>query len=247
MKLISLNLWQGRLYKNYPDFIQKHNADILCLQEVYDADRRIPLGDMFISLSKVKKASSLENVIFAPTLSFIIQNTKVSFGNAVLSRYPLSNQRTVFTNGEYIEVGNPEDYVSNTRNAQIANTNLNGQVINLVNYHGYWEIDPEGSDRSLESITKLINEVRDRKPPLIMSGDFNLNANSKAINYLKNELNLRDLTEEAGSPSTMSNQIVPYTASCDHIFVSRDIKVNSFTVADDLVSDHKALVLDFDI
>ena len=65
MKLISLNLWQGRLYKNYPDFIQKHNADILCLQEVYDADRRIPLGDMFISLSKVKKASSLEMIICA--------------------------------------------------------------------------------------------------------------------------------------------------------------------------------------
>jgi endonuclease/exonuclease/phosphatase family metal-dependent hydrolase len=247
MKLISLNLWQGRLYKNYPDFIKKHNTDVLCLQEVYDADRQVSLGDMFISLSMVKKASSLENVFFAPTLSFVIQNTKVRLGNAVLSRYPLSSQRTVFTNGEYIEMDNPEDYVSNTRNAQLANINLNGRIINLVNYHGYWEIDPEGSERSLETITKLVNEVRDFKPPLIMSGDFNLNAGSKAINYLKNELNLRDLTEEAGSPPTMSDKIVPYTASCDHIFVSRDIKVNSFTVADDLVSDHKALVLDFDI
>ena len=96
------------------------------------------------------------------TLSFIIQNTKVSFGNAVLSRYPLSNQRTVFTNGEYIEVGIPRITFQITRNAQIASTNLNGQVINLVNYHGYWEINSEGSDRSLESITKLINEVKEQ-------------------------------------------------------------------------------------
>ena len=38
---------------------------------------------------------------------------------------------------------------------------------------------------------------------------------------------------------------VPVDVACDYIFTSRDINIKKFSVSDVLVSDHKALILDF--
>ena len=104
-----------------------------------------------------------------------------------------------------------------------------------------------GTPTSLERIKKLVDHLRDIKGPLVVAGDFNLKPESEAIQYIVNELELTDLTAQAGLTNTLENSLTEYKAACDHILVSKHIKVNEVVMSDALLSDHKALVLDFEV
>lgn len=247
MKLLTLNLWQGRLHRNYPDFFKAEKADIICLQEVYEADNNIPTLEFFSSVSAAKEFSGLSYEYFSPVHSYEVMGTRVKLGNCILSRHPILKVETVFTHGKYREFNHPSEYIGNSRNAQIIQVSLGKGPLCIVNHHGYWEADPNGSDESLKAITKLSNVLKPIKDPLIMVGDFNLNSNSRPIKFLKEELDLVDLTEKSGIKSTLSKQVTPYTASCDHVFINNGIKLNDFRISDELLSDHKALITEFDL
>ncbi len=247
MKLVSLNAWQGRLLRNIPEFFRKQQADIICLQEVYDAKDAIPTLEFFQSILTIKNASALEHSYFSAVHSYEVMGAKVSFGNCILSRFPITKQSTIFTRGEYNIFTNPSTFVGNNRNAQIVEILVNDNSIHVVNHHAYWEKDPMGSSKSLEIIKKLCDALRPIKGPLLIAGDFNLNSNSKPLAFLKDSLQLRDLTEELGIKSTLSSQVTTYVADCDHLFINEYIQKETYTVEDKLLSDHKALTLKFNV
>ncbi|HEY1645435.1 MAG TPA: endonuclease/exonuclease/phosphatase family protein, partial [Candidatus Saccharimonadales bacterium] len=85
------------------------------------------------------------------------------------------------------------------------------------------------------------------KRPLIIAGDFNLNSDSQPINTFKNSLNLSDLTEDYNLDNTLVNEVTPYKVDCDHVFVSQDINIHSYKMSDKLLSDHRALSVEFDL
>ncbi|HEY1645391.1 MAG TPA: endonuclease/exonuclease/phosphatase family protein, partial [Candidatus Saccharimonadales bacterium] len=155
IKLITLNIWQGRLFRNYPDFLKEEQADIICLQEVYKSDKKIPTLELFSNISTAQEASGLEYSFFSPVHGYKVMGVNVQFGNCILSRTPLENQTAIFTSGEYLEFTDPSDYVNNIRNAQIASVNIDGQSLTVVNHHGYWELSPTGSNESTKSLGVL--------------------------------------------------------------------------------------------
>jgi endonuclease/exonuclease/phosphatase family metal-dependent hydrolase len=55
---------------------------------------------------------------------------------------------------------------------------------------------------------------------------------------------LHDLTHEKGIKNTLSGLKFNGEVACDHILVNDLVKVKRFEVLGDLVSDHKALVLE---
>jgi endonuclease/exonuclease/phosphatase family metal-dependent hydrolase len=246
MKLITLNTWQGRLSRNLAPFFEKEKADIVCLQELLSSKEWIPTWDLFQSLETIMNASKLDHSYFSTLYSYDVMGKQVRFGNGLISRYPFISKQTIFTNGDYRKIPDKE-YTTNTRNAQIVEINTIKGNLTIVNHHAHWEKDPMGSELSVERITKLIKNLKSVEGPLIIAGDFNLWTKSKAIEKLKTELNVIDLTEINKIDNTLSNEVTPYKVACDHVFISKHIKVKNFKLNKSLLSDHKALILEFDL
>jgi endonuclease/exonuclease/phosphatase (EEP) superfamily protein YafD len=80
--------------------------------------------------------------------------------------------------------------------------------------------------------------------PVILTGDFNLVPGSKSLEPLNKML--RNLSIEFRL-STTRNQLTHKNEVCDYIFVNDKVQVKQFEASDALISDHKALILDFEI
>jgi endonuclease/exonuclease/phosphatase family metal-dependent hydrolase len=246
MKLITLNTWQGRLSRNFAPFFNQQAADIVCLQELHSSDVPIPTFDFLQNLQVITQASGLEHVFYAPTYSYDVLGKEAAFGNGILSRYPISTRDTVFTQGEFAKV-TAESLENNTRNIQIAHINTPEGMVTVVNHHGHWGTEPLGSELTLERMKKLTDVVRNIEGPLIIAGDMNVWGHSDTLRHLKDSLGLRSLTEEFGIQNTLNNLLTPHEVACDHVLVSNQVNVMNYWVDEALLSDHKALILEFSL
>lgn len=246
MKLLQLNIWEGKLLKEILSFIEKEQPDILCLQEVYSCKGDIKLPDfMFDSLERIIERTGYQHSFFTPVFTTIYADVPASFGIAILSRYPLENQQSIFTNGEYIARQTATNYIPNSRVLQWCQVVADDKTFSLANHHGHLEVDPLGSQISIEKMQFVKAKLEYLPQPLIFSGDLNIKGESPAMRVFDGFLT--DLTATNQIPTTLSQFGKVANVACDHILVSDDVNVKDFHVTDDLVSDHKALVLEFDL
>jgi endonuclease/exonuclease/phosphatase family metal-dependent hydrolase len=77
----------------------------------------------------------------------------------------------------------------------------------------------------------------------ILCGDFNLKPSTKSLAIL--EKGMRNLIKDYRIDSTRTLIYDKPERFADYVLVSPGIKVKSFDVLDDTVSDHSPLVLDF--
>ena len=91
---------------------------------------------------------------------------------------------------------------------------------------------------------KVANIVKGLSDPLVMCGDLNVTSASPAMRKLDF---LHDLTEENGIKNTLSGLKFTGEVACDHILVDDKVVVRGFEVLDNLISDHKGLVVDLEI
>ena len=246
MKLVQLNIWQGRLLKQVVEFLEREQPDILCLQEVYSSRIASPLFDFLSSLEIIQQRFASYHTFFSPSYDMTLLDKQFSFGNAILSRFPLDDAQTTFVSGAFHSYKRMEDYVPNTRNFQRAIVRpKNGKPFCLFNHHAYWEITPQGSPTSVEKMQLVANAIAQAPHPTIFSGDLNVVASSPAMQPIHKIM--RDLTGEHQVPDTLSSLGKAHNVACDHICVTQDVTVQQFTVSDELVSDHRALILQFTV
>ena len=244
MKLLQLNIWEGKLLKEVLAFIDKVRPDILCLQEVFSCQGDIRLPDlMFNSLELIQKQTGFAHSFFSPTFTAEYAGVPASFGIAILSRYPLNNKESTFVHGSYSPNGIA---APNTRVLQHCQVLVDGKSLSLVNHHGYWESTQFGSEVTTEKM-RLVKETTQSLPtPIMFAGDLNVVNESPAMRVFDGFLT--DLTAKHNIATTLSQLgKVSFNIACDHILVSDDVQVKNFSVSEDLISDHKALILEFDI
>ena len=246
MKLIQLNIWQGRLLTNLNKLLDREKPDILCLQEAFTAEQMVATPErLFNSLDLVQERAGLPYRFFSPTFSSTYSGVPASFGNAVLSRQPIKDMKTVFTGGNYVPDYNPSTFDINIRNLQLARITVNGIDLTIANHHAHWVIDPLGDETSVEKMHIVKTELSSVHGPLVFSGDLNVKSESPAMRVFDGML--EDLTASHHVDSTLSTAGKVTGVACDHILISPDIVVDRFEVLDDLASDHLALLLDFSI
>lgn len=246
MKLLQLNIWFGKVLKQTLAFIEREQPDILCLQEVYSSKAPILQPDMmFDSLEQIQKLTGYQNTFFSPTFTTVYTGVEASFGNAVVSRYPLSNANSFFTNGEYNPNATNENVEINTRVLQTCWISIDGKSFSLANYHGHSYPSPIGNEVTIEKMKIVKSKIEQLPKPIILSGDLNVSSESPAMRVFDGFL--RDLTSENKITTTLSQLGKVTDVACDHILISDGIEVTSFRVADDLVSDHKALIMEFEL
>ncbi len=255
MKIIQLNIEFGYRLPQILDFISAEQPDLMCCQEVLSTNKTIPLSplmDSLQSLERIKKAGGFNHHFFAPTWGAGIFGIRMEMGNAIFSKFPLQNPQIIFISKAYKTTQTVDDYNSNIRNLQICSVLLGGssKKLTIANHHGY--IVPKshlGNKGTLKFTQKLADNLRMFTGSLILCSDLNITKESPAFAPIA-RLGLRNLTAEHHIKTTLSEvHRAPNkdSVACDYILCSDNIKVNRFSVSNKIVSDHRALILEFDI
>lgn len=244
MKLLQLNIWGGRLDKQILKLVSDQKPDILCLQEVIDLKQG--RAGLFVSADEIKDELNYQYKYMTPAFSFNYTHRKASIGNCIISKYPITEEQTIFTGLEYVEDFDWLGDSSNIRNLQEVTLSLpENKKLKVLNHHGHHiHQHKNGDNETMRQCAIIAKQVKSQAIPVILAGDFNLAPNSKSLNQINEVLN--NLCIENNLKTTRTN-LTTKTEVCDYIFVSQDIQVNEFKALDYVASDHQALVLDFKV
>jgi len=243
MKIFQLNVWGGRLGKQVIDLIKREDPDIVCLQEVV----HIPGGDGFLieDLEQILEATGFEYFSFNAQFGYNLMNRKARSGLAILSKYPFIEEDAVFTRLKYVDDFDIQDTDYNIRSLQRVSVvdEITGRNIHIINHHGHHVPNHKnGDEETLRQCQMIVNYIKNIGDPVILCGDFNLSPDSESLQLI-NRILINHAKEQG--VITTRTPLTYKTEVCDYIFTSPGLRTQSFQVLDDIVSDHKALTLDF--
>ncbi len=258
MKLISLNIYGGKIFENLMPFIHEHHptTDFFCFQEVYDSPHAIVSRGTRMNILKTLKETLHEfECFFNPTQDRIDDDGAVEFeslmGQATFVRRPLSVQKHgfVFVYRERNSMQG-DDWNTLPSGFQYIQTRIAERPLTIVNVHGIVmpgdKLDTPARIVQSEKIAEFLKAVKGEK---IVCGDFNLDPKTESIKLL--EKNFRNLISEFRIPATRSmlnrakyppNEVQLFA---DYMFVSQGIDIKNLRVPDVPISDHLPLVLEF--
>lgn len=228
---------------NLRTLIKRENADVLCLQEVVD----LPGGHSFFfeDLEEIQKNGDYKHVYFTPSYECNFMRRRMSWGNAILSRRPFTESRSLYT---YLHKVDDFDRLEDTdynagRALQHVVVEGDRGLVNILNHHGYHiSSHKNGDDETMRQCGLIADYAKKLEGLAVLCGDFNLIPDSPSLEQINAVL--VNHVKEKGVISTRT-PLTPKTEACDYIFTSPDIEVKNFQVLDDIVSDHKALTIEF--
>lgn len=257
MKLISLNIWGGKIYRPLINFIKKHSqdTDIFCFQEVFHttSQTREQAGFRLNLYHEFENILNKHQGFFAPTLdNYIVGSFQTHFidfnlssGLAVFINKKLSllSHRDIFIYGSRNSF-DPTDFNSLPRNIQYINFVSQDKKFTVCNLHGLWirgtKDDTPSRIRQSKQVLKLLKKQAGKK---ILCGDFNLNMDTQSIKLLESDM--INLTKKFHIPTTRNKFYPGPEKYADYTFVSRDVNIKSFEVPKIDVSDHLPMILEF--
>lgn len=243
MKMISLNIWGGKIHQPLLDFFNRYNneIDIFCFQEVYKegTSHREHLRNMHMNIfAEIQVILKDYQGFFSQTHDgeeglavFVKKTIKVeSFHHQFVFRWENAMENLdARTMGRLIQV------------MQFVNRS---KQYSIINFHGLWNGGgkTDTPDRLQQSIKvkNIMDELIGRK---ILAGDFNLKPDTESLAIL--EKDMRNLIKEYNITSTRSIFYQKPLRFADYILVSREVEVRDFKVLPDEVSDHLPLFLEF--
>lgn len=242
MKLMQLNAYQGRLSRPLIKLIDTTDADIVCLQEAVAIDGE---SGFFATLAQLQAAGNYAYLYWSPTYGFKHMRRSATYGNAILSRQPFRTAVTQFTHLQY----HPDFDISfddtNVRNLQHVTVNTGKDPLHIINHHGYRSsLGKQGSKQTTYQIDRLVDYVEPLLAPLIIAGDFNLSPSSDSLKRIN--ARYRNLSLIYGLETTRT-VLAERAEVCDYVFTSDHVHVVSFSASAEVVSDHRPLLLEFDI
>lgn len=242
MKLMTLNIWGGRVREPLFEFIKKyHDVDIFCFQELYNKatdkmsdDNRVASLNI---LDELKSLLSNHQSFFSPSIGSV-------YGIGVFVKKGIS----ILDTGD-VWIYEVKDYAgsggNHSRNMQWLQCGINGITYSIFNVHGLW--NGKGKTDSLDRIeqSSRIKECVDKfSGKKILCGDFNLRPDTKSIEIVSDGMD--NLINKYKIKSTRTSIYSKDEKFADYVFVSPEVGVKSFEVFEDEVSDHSPLLLEFD-
>jgi endonuclease/exonuclease/phosphatase family metal-dependent hydrolase len=243
LRLVQLNVWGGRLERQLLPFFEAEQPDIICLQEAISFEAED--SGFFATVENIQKVCQLPFVAMAPVFTFDYQNKDAHFGNCIISRYPIQKSEVLFTHLSHKKEFQFGRDSTNVRNFVHVVTEIEGKAVNFLTHHGYHVPDHKnGTTETLAQMQQLGSYIEELSGPVILTGDFNLAPHSESLEVINRLLTNLPVKHHL---RTTRNSLTHKTEVCDYIFVNDAITVKNFLVSEEIVSDHKALLLDFDV
>lgn len=245
MKVVSLNLWGGRVHEPLMDFLRKYrDVDVFCLQEVYHnahgKDTIWTNGTNFDALSDIQRALPDHEALYHPHLGDW-------WGLAMFVRRDLK----VRDSGEYfihLHKGhiNEEALLGHTaKNIQYLTTFLGDTPLTIINVHGLWNGKGKSdTEARLVQSERIVEFAKTLRNGFLLCGDLNLAPDTESLRILERDLSLRNLITEYGITSTRTSFYKKPDKIADYALVSPGIDVLNFEVLPDEVSDHSPLYVE---
>ena len=237
MKILQLNVWTGRIKGSLLKFFRENDFDVVCLQEAVWGD--LPDGvleNFFVTVDQIKEAGRFQYESRSSNFSLQMSTGMMQQGNVILSHERIVNEeiRSVF--GENKALQSMEDLMNHEYTVQKIKLESG---LTVFNHHGYWLPTPMGDDTTVKVMQKVADFVKEVDGPMVMCGDLNVIHDSPAMRALDF---LRDLTAENDVKNTLTSLKFDGAVACDHILVSKEVRVQDFKALNELISDHKALM-----
>lgn len=257
MRLLSLNIWGGKLFEPLITFLKEESSgiDIFCFQEVFStlSGRTESHEGRANVFSEIAKSLPDFAGYFQAHHDYHDYSGRVdfhiSYGLAIFIR----KNFTVTTTGDFFVNANrnvfapePDIFSPAPRNLQYLQFQQQNSLFSIVNFHGIWiknshKYDtPERLEQS-RRVRSIVDLMPERK---ILCGDFNLLPATRSYGILKEEM--VDMIEKYTISSTRSSLYTKNEKMANYMLVSPDIRVHDFTVPNVTVSDHLPLILDFE-
>lgn len=249
LKILSLNLFEGGLFwENIEAFLLREKADIMCFQEAFDSDENQPLS--FQSIKRLRSLFPKYHYYHSPEMHETWPHGSGDTGNAIFSKFPIVDQKTVFLHRAYERIIRPadeKDFSHYPKNMQHVVVEIDRKQLHVCNLHGIWELSGGDTPERLQMSEIISKEIADHQP-LILMGDFNLRPNTQTIAKIEEKLT-NAFKDKLTTTFNMRHKTNPgyATAVVDMFFASHDVKVLTAECPEDDVSDHKALVVTIDL
>ncbi len=248
LKLVNLNVWLGgKLMPQILDFLSKEQPDILTLQEAYnESDQSLP--DYFRTLQVICSELKLPYYHFEPSFYEELEGRKIDRGNAVISKFPITEKSGLFIFGGYGKIVDVrEQFHAHPRNMQKSVIDVNGTLLNVYNLQGIYGEHGNDTPERIEMMKVVAEEIKD-KENVILTGDFNMQPDTKAISQVTAYLDSVFGMELLSTFNMRRKENPGYkTSSVDMVFVSKNLKVLEKKMPDVDVSDHNPLVVQLEV
>jgi endonuclease/exonuclease/phosphatase family metal-dependent hydrolase len=247
MKIITLNVWEGRISEKLFDFIEKNKneVDVFCFQEVYlkaegkregDIERLKDIRlDLFTEMQTI--LSDFEGY-FCP----VIEDHS---GIATFIKKGIE----VKSSGDFSIYDHVADEAKEGNHARRALWNkliIQEKEIIITNLHGLWTGKGKSDSPARILQSKIIKDfVNSNESSHIVVGDFNLLPDTQSIAIISEGMN--DLVSINNIKNTRTSFYTKEDKYADYIFTSPELKINDFKVLPDEVSDHAPLLVEIEI
>ena len=252
-KFVCLNLWHGGiLFDDVVHFLKEQDADIVALQEVFSSDDK-KLPSHFRSIESLRKHIDYPYYDFAPAVVDKWSYGNVLNGNAVLSRFPITERDVTFFN-HALDKNNPRNpfdsklFPVTPRNLQHIALETPAGEINVFNLQGVWDLDGDNVSPQRQKMSHTILKAIENKSNVIVAGDTNAKYTNPVMKAIEDKL-----TNVFGDSLTTSFNMRRKdnpgyaTAVVDMIYASHDFEIVDRECPDVDITDHLPLVATFTI
>lgn len=213
-------------YDLMADTIKKCGADIIGLQEVRNKGKSKDYKEQ----AKIIAEKLGFYYYFAEAIRFSGKNP---YGNALISRYPITSAQTILIPDPQIKQYN--GYYE-TRCLLKATVDVGSELDVLVSHFG---LNPDEQKNAVDTVVSNIKLER-----LVLMGDFNVQPNNPILEPITQKL--YDTAYKFSSPKLSFPSDVP-TVKIDYIFVSKDLVVNGADIPEIISSDHRPHIATIEI
>lgn len=253
MKLISLNIWGGKLYTPLMQFLreQKESTDIFCFQEATECEKTVVRADGYRTniLGVIRSELNEFYCYFAPLVHNSTGNppgthAPQAIGQAMCIRRDITyndyGERFVYRGrNDFL----PPNLSTIPRLIQYCTIDVDGVPCVVINFHGIHGDGKQDTENRIQQSKNIVSFLKFVQHPVIFCGDYNLAPDTKSLAIL--EVGMVNLIKKNGVTSTRSHHYEKPMRFADYMLLSPQIQVQSFSVSDVEVSDHLPMILDF--
>jgi len=245
LRIVDWNIDRGQRLPEIIDFLASLNADILLLQEADLNARRTHRLNIAQEIARKLEM----DYVFGCEFQELVQGSKSSpayHGQATLSKWPFSNSRLIRFSRQshfwqphwFLPRIEPFQERLGGRIALVAEINVAGSKIITYNLH----LESRGSDDlRLSQIEEVLSDAACRvsQCPVIIAGDFNLDASKDAAARAFLTAGFQDAIAAPRTPTTPSRRLFEPGHHIDWAFIRGPIRAGSGQVHNRVkASDH---------